>query len=157
MRLSRLPAILLLAALAGAAPATRAEDIDIFGQVATDGIKPNVLIVLDTASSNEADFRSDCPIDGIGETKLMDSVQCAIAIAGNVIRSQPTLLYRINLGLMIYGLGTNPGGHWVVRDGASSALLFMDPSGVDTFVSTVTAGYHAQTTWQSSQMLSVRM
>jgi hypothetical protein len=81
MKLRLLPFALLLAALVGAAPRAQAEDIDIFGQVTTDGIKPNVLIVLDTASSNEADFRSTCPIAGIPGDKLMDSVQCAIAVA----------------------------------------------------------------------------
>jgi type IV pilus assembly protein PilY1 len=153
MRFSRLPAIVLLAALAAAAPPARAEDIDIFGQVATDGIKPNVLIVLDSAASNDAAFNSTCPLPGIPGDKLMDSVQCAIAVAANSLLTQPTLLGKINLGLMIYGLGTNPGGQWVAPNSPPSALPVMDATGVANFVSLVSAGYDKSNSRSSSSVM----
>ena len=77
----------LAATLLLAIATARAEDIDIFGDIPTDGVKPNILIVLDTAASNDADFRSTCPIAGIHGAKLMDQVQCAIAVAGTRLRS----------------------------------------------------------------------
>ena len=133
-------ALALLALLVGSTCA-RAEDIDIFGQVATDGIKPNVLIVLDTAASNDAAFNSTCPIAGIAGSKLMDSVQCAVAVAANGLRTQPALVGKINLGLMIYGTQNNQGGNWVVPNGVPSVLPTMDTAGINGFVSLVTAGY----------------
>jgi len=118
-----------------------AEDIDIFGDIPTDGIKPNILIVLDTAASNDADFSSTCPIAGISGTKLMDQVQCAIAVAGTRLRAQASLVGKINLGLMIYGPADNQGGHWAVPPSAPASLPTMDEAGIDSLVSLVTAGY----------------
>ncbi len=133
--------IIALLALVVCSASVQAEDIDIFGQVASDGIKPNVLIVLDTAASNDASFPSTCPIAGIPGSKLMDSVQCAVAVAATGLLNQPSLLGKLNLGLLIYGEQDNQGGDWVVPSSAPSALPTMDATGINNFVSLVTAGY----------------
>ena len=79
---------------------TRAEDIDIFGQLPTSGVNPNVMILIDNASSNNADFAGNCTIPGWSTGKLMDAVTCALYTAIQQIGQQTSLQNRLNIGLI---------------------------------------------------------
>ena len=126
--------------------AARAEDIDIFSGASSNGATPNVLILVDSSASNNADFLSPaCPYPNISNVKLLDSVQCALATAIDAIRNQPTLVNHLNIGMVIYGTQSNQGGMWVnpsiAPPGAPAQLPFMDTSGINTFLSNIEAGY----------------
>ena len=141
MKNSSVKIVALLATALLATAQVRAADIDIFGGNTGDGINPNILILIDTAASNDASFSSTCPIAGIPGSKLMDQVQCALAVAVKGLSTQPTLLGRLNIGLMEYGRGSNPGGDWVSPASPPTTLPTMDVTGINNFVALVTAGY----------------
>ena len=116
MKTSKFKAVALFAILLAGAN-VRAADIDVFGGNTGDGVNPNILILIDTAASNDAAFTGNCPIAGWPNngvtTKLMDQVQCGLAVAVGGLKGQSTLVGRLNIGLMEYGTSSNPGGSWV--------------------------------------------
>src|SRR5579862_7005185 len=80
-----------IAALAGGlSPAARASDIDIFGGAAGTAL-PDVLIIVDNTSSNDAAYSSTCPFTGapanLPNSNLLDMVYCALYGAVDAIKT----------------------------------------------------------------------
>ncbi|HKN57551.1 MAG TPA: hypothetical protein VJV97_01785, partial [Gemmatimonadaceae bacterium] len=90
------------------------EDIDIFSGVGSGGSKPNVLIIVDNTSSNDASYASACPYSAappsLPNGNLLDMVYCALYGTADAIKTQPSLLGKLNIGLMSGGSGSNKGG-----------------------------------------------
>lgn len=93
--------------------AARADDIDIYGGTA-NGPTPNILIIVDNTSSNDAAYASNCPFSAsapnLPNATLLDMVYCSVYGAIDAIRTQPALLGKLNIGLMSGGSGSNKGG-----------------------------------------------
>jgi type IV pilus assembly protein PilY1 len=127
----------VLAAATFAAPMAFAEDIDIYGGIGGQaGPKPNILILVDNASRNNSDFPTTCAANSaLSGSKLFDMVQCALFTAVTQVSAQTALNGKFNLGLMVYGPGSNKGGEWIVPTPppVSTGLLLMDTAGVTTF------------------------
>ncbi|HSV13017.1 MAG TPA: hypothetical protein VLI90_02065, partial [Tepidisphaeraceae bacterium] len=134
----------MLAALASVISTSHAEDIDIYGNNG-GGPKPNIIIVFDNASRNNSNFSGTCPYAGITNiSTLQDATRCALAVAVSDIASQPALLGKFNMGLLVYGYQDNQGGQWIIPSitpGAANVatpLLTMDQTGINTFIAAVT-------------------
>jgi type IV pilus assembly protein PilY1 len=136
--------VAFLAALAGLLPAAHAEDIDIYGTNG-GGPKPNIIIVFDNASRNNSNFSGTCPYSGITSiSTLQDATRCALAVAVSDIASQPALLGKFNMGLLVYGYQNNQGGQWIIPSitpgatNVSTSLPTMDQAGISAFLAAVT-------------------
>jgi type IV pilus assembly protein PilY1 len=145
MKTSTIKAIVAVALLLAATGRALAEDIDIFSGGSSNGAPPNIVIVLDTASSNDAAFSSPaCPYLGIGNTKLLDAVRCALATAVDQIRNQPVaLLGKLRIGVMAIGRQSNQGGRWINPDLSPptppAQLPLMDTAGINTLLTNIQA------------------
>ena len=99
MKTSTIKRIVLLAAGCGGIPAAHAEDIDIYGGVGGSAV-PNILFVVDSSASNDADARAPIPaaMRRSSNGKMLDMVQCALYMAIDNINSQPALSGKLNIG-----------------------------------------------------------
>ena len=133
----------MFAALAIGATAAHAEDIDIFGGVGGSA-KPNVLIIVDNTSSNDAAFASACPYTGspanLPNSKLLDMVYCALYGVAETIKTEPSLLSKLNVGLMSGGSGSNKGGEMYYPASSPYNLPLFDLTGIVGFQNTIIAG-----------------
>ncbi|WP_454765937.1 pilus assembly protein [Cupriavidus campinensis] len=134
---------LAIAAMASFQPAM-AGDIDLYTGVQRDAGRPNVLIVLDNASTWDADANFTCSIDGVVQTnnagKDVGAIQCALYKAVASIRKSPTLLGNVNIGLMMFGTGNNVGGKFRFPAAAPYTLPLMDDGtggGIDRFLAAI--------------------
>ncbi|HWU76117.1 MAG TPA: hypothetical protein VN043_06415, partial [Rhodanobacter sp.] len=67
-----------LVVLALASLGARADDIDIY-QGTAGGAAPNILIIVDNTSSNDASYASTCPASyNLPNGTLLDMVYCAV-------------------------------------------------------------------------------
>ncbi|MDE2209789.1 MAG: hypothetical protein KGJ99_08705, partial [Betaproteobacteria bacterium] len=142
-RISKISVLGLLAMLALAIPGARASDIDIYGASAANGPLPNIIIAVDNAGRDNSNVAS-CPYASTISTSTISGViQCALYGAVQGITSQPTLVGKFNLGLMVYGAGSNQGGQWIIpsivpgSQNVTTPLLTMDSNGISTFLSTL--------------------
>ncbi|MBF6990621.1 pilus assembly protein [Cupriavidus sp. IK-TO18] len=120
-------ALLALAGWQGA----HAEDIDLFtGLQSNAGTKPNVLLLLDNASTwNAATTIRGCDVDVVSANNAgtdVGAIQCALYRAVNTLATNPQLAGNINMGLMMFGTGTNPGGKFRYPSAAPYTLPLMD-------------------------------
>jgi type IV pilus assembly protein PilY1 len=138
----------LLAALVLAGSAARAEDIDIYGASAANGPKPNIVIIFDNASRNNSNYTGNC-VDNSGTTifsmsTLQDATRCALYLAIQDIGTQSSLLGKFNMGLLVYGNGSNQGGQWIIpsitagASNVSTPLVTMDSNGISQFLTALT-------------------
>ena len=137
---------LLLASLFLVATGAVGEDIDIYAQPPSVAERPNVLILIDNAASNDATYTSACtgtPFPA-SSSKLLPMVQCGLYQAISAIGSQPALKDKLNLALLLYGAGSNPGGTWWAPSPGPTninGLTFMDTAGVTSTLSTIAASF----------------
>ena len=83
----------MLTALAFAAPIAHADDIDIFSGVGGSGGAPQVLLVVDNGSSNDAAFSYTCGANSaLNGTTILGMVNCALYSAVGAITTQPAVL-----------------------------------------------------------------
>lgn len=149
MNTSALGKLLLICSMALAALAARADDIDIYGGVASTAA-PNVLIIVDNTSSNDAAYTSSCPFSAkapnLPNSTLLDMVYCSLYGALNAIAtpnpdgSPNPLLGKLNVGLMVGGSGSNKGGQMFYPNSSPYNLPLMDSSGIASFQSLVAGG-----------------
>lgn len=138
---------LIKLALAGwlvlASLAARADDIDIYGGTSSSAV-PNVLIIVDNTSSNDASYSSVCPFSAaptnLANSTLLDMVYCSIYGALDAIKSQPALLGKLNVGLMVGGSGSNKGGQMYYPSASPYNLPLMNATNIASFESLVAAG-----------------
>ncbi|WP_029049581.1 pilus assembly protein [Cupriavidus sp. amp6] len=123
----------VLLALAGWQGA-HAEDIDLFtGLQSNAGTKPNVLLLLDNASTwNAATTIRGCDVPDVVSANNagtdVGAIQCALYRAVSTLVTNPQLAGNINMGLMMFGTGTNPGGKFRYPSAAPDTLPLMDAS-----------------------------
>ncbi|WP_439684335.1 Pilus assembly protein PilY [Cupriavidus oxalaticus] len=121
-------ALLALAGWQGA----HAEDIDLFtGLQNNAGTKPNVLLLLDNASTwNAATTIRGCDVPDVVSANNagtdVGAIQCALYRAVNTLVTNEQLAGNINMGLMMFGTGTNPGGKFRYPSAAPYTLPLMD-------------------------------
>lgn len=131
-------AIATLMAIATLRPAM-AEDIDLYTGVQPAAGKPNVLIVLDNASTWDATANFTCSTAGVvssnNDGKDVGSQQCALYNAIDSIRRSTSLFANINIGMMMFGTGKNVGGVFRYPSTAPYKLPLMDTAGIDGFLS----------------------
>ena len=144
MKTSVLIKLVFVCATVLATFAARAEDIDIYGGVG-GGAAPNILIIVDNTSSNDADYTSTCKFSaphkaGLPNKTLLDMVYCSVYGALDAIKDQPALLGKLNIGLMSGGSGDNKGGQMYVTGTPPYDLPLMDAKGIADFQSIVAAG-----------------
>ena len=136
--------LMFIAALLLFTSNVRGEDIDIFGGIGASGSKPNVLIIVDNTSSNDASFASACPYSAappnLPNGNLLDMVYCALYATLEAIKTQPALLGQLNVGLMSGGSGSNKGGQMFYPGAAPYNLPLMDATGIANFESIIAAG-----------------
>ncbi|KAI3591225.1 Type IV fimbrial biogenesis protein PilY1 [Cupriavidus sp. U2] len=137
MRISSLCLALALS-LATAASPSLAEDIDLYTGLQPQAGKPNVLIILDNASTWDASASFTCSTDGVVSSnnagKDVGALQCALYNAINSITTSPTLYGNINIGLMMFGTGNNAGGKMRYPGAAPYKLPLMDNNGISAFL-----------------------
>src|SRR4051812_18518131 len=100
MKTKSLYGVVVCGLLALMASSARAEDIDLYsGSTVVNGPNPNVLIVVDNTSSNDASYTSICPFTSapanLPNGNLLDMVYCALYGAMETIKTQPTLLNKL--------------------------------------------------------------
>lgn len=121
-------ALLALAGWQGA----HAEDIDLFtGLQNNAGTKPNVLLLLDNASTwNAATTIRGCDVPDVVSANNagtdVGAIQCALYRAVNTLVTNEQLAGNINMGLMMFGTGNNPGGKFRYPSAAPYTLPLMD-------------------------------
>ena len=145
MKTPHLFKLVLLPLFALAASAVRAEDIDLYsGATAVSGPNPNVLVIVDNTSSNDASFTSICPFTSapanLPNSTLLDMVYCSLYGALEVIKTQPTLLNKLNVGLMSGGSGLNKGGAMYYPATSPFNLPTMNLTNIAAFQSIISAG-----------------
>ena len=137
MRISSLCVALALS-LATAASPSLAEDIDLYTGLQPQAGKPNVLILLDNASTWDASADFTCSTGGVVTSnnagKDVGALQCALYNAIDSIRKSPTLYGNINIGLMMFGSGSNVGGKMRYPAAAPYKLPLMDENGISAFL-----------------------
>ncbi|SEA21133.1 hypothetical protein [Variovorax sp. YR216] len=143
MKSSHFVKLLLACAVALTGFAARADDIDIYGGT-PNGPTPNILIIVDNTSSNDAAYTSSCPFSAsapnLPNSTLLDMVYCSVYGAIDAIRTQPALLAKLNIGLMSGGSGSNKGGSMYYPSAAPYNLPLMDAGGIQAFQSVIAAG-----------------
>src|SRR6185312_12548907 len=129
-----------LVVLALASLGARADDIDIY-QGTAGGAAPNILIIVDNTSSNDASYASTCPASyNLPNGTLLDMVYCAVYGALEGVKSQPALFGRLNIGLMSGGSGSNKGGSMYYPNASPYNLPSMTTTGIANFESVIAAG-----------------
>ena len=123
--------------------AARADDIDIYGGSAS-GAAPNILIIIDNTSSNDASYASNCPFSStapmLPNSTLLDMVYCSVYGALDAIKNQPSLYGKVNIGLMVGGSGSNKGGQMYYPSASPYNLPSMDLTGITNFQSVIAGG-----------------
>lgn len=129
-------------AVAAISPA-QAEDIDLYTGLQPAAGKPNVLIILDNASTWDAAATFDCTKTVDGATGVVSSnnagkdvgaLQCALYNAIASIKTSPSLLGNINIGVMTFGSKNNVGGQMQFPSTAPYKLPLMDGPGVESLL-----------------------
>ncbi|AGW88789.1 type 4 fimbrial biogenesis PilY1 signal peptide [Ralstonia pickettii DTP0602] len=129
-------ALLTFAAVNGA----RAEDIDLFtGLQSNAGTKPNVLLLLDNASTwNASTIIKGCDTPDVVSANNagtdVGAIQCALYRAVNTLVTNEQLAGNINMGLMMFGTGTNVGGQFRHPAAAPYTLPLMDKTNGPQFL-----------------------
>ncbi|MEV8522384.1 PilC/PilY family type IV pilus protein [Dyella marensis] len=140
-RLRRLAFAAALLALPGLA---LSEDIDLYTGAPVNGGSPNLLILLDNASAWNGSVSFSCPTAGVVSAnnagKDVGFEQCSLYQAVTAIGSNPVLLGKINMGLMLFDPSSN--GGWfrypnVGRATDPGALPLMNAAGVASFQNTI--------------------
>ncbi|MHA6824616.1 pilus assembly protein [Ralstonia pseudosolanacearum] len=130
----------ILAMLALASPAA-AEDIDLYTGLTPQTGKPNVLILMDNAAAWDATASFTCATSGVVGTnnvgKDVGAEQCALYGAVSSFKNNASLLGNLNLGLMMFGTGSNAGGQFKIPSAAPYGLQLMDANGINNFLSGV--------------------
>jgi len=133
----------LLLALAGwlamtAALPAMAEDIDLYTGLQPQAGKPNVLILFDNASTWDASATFTCSTSGVVSSNNagtdVGAEQCALYGAVAAIPNSATLLGNLNLGVMMFGSGSNVGGRMRFPSAAPYNLPLMDNTGVSNML-----------------------
>ena len=136
-RLRRLAFVAGLLALPGL---TLGEDIDLYTGAPINGGSPNLLIMLDNASAWDGAVSFTCPTTGVVSSnnsgKDVGFEQCSLYQAVTAIGTNPVLLGKINMGLMLFDPKSN--GGWfrfpnVGRATDPGKLPLMDATGVANF------------------------
>ena len=129
--------------LLGASHSLYAEDIDVFGG-AGGNATPNVLIIVDNTSSNDAAYASSCPFTGppanLPSSNLLDMVYCSLYGAVDAIKSSPQLDGKLSIALMSGGSGSNKGGQFYIPASSPYNPVLMDSAGISTFENAIAAG-----------------
>lgn len=96
-----------------------AEDIDLYTGLQPQAGKPNVLIIMDNASTWNASATFTCDTSGVVSSNNANTdvgaEQCALYDAVNAFKNSPSLLGNLNLGLMMFGSGNNVGAQFQDR------------------------------------------
>ncbi|WP_035822706.1 pilus assembly protein [Cupriavidus sp. SK-4] len=125
------------------APAALAEDIDLFtGMQSNAGTHPNVLILMDNAAAWSANAPFTCDVPGVVSDRNLNTdvgvEQCGLYKAISALTRDPAMTGKLNLGLMMFGQGTNPGGQFrfpaVTPPSAPAGLRLMDAKGGEDFL-----------------------
>ncbi|PVY80433.1 type IV pilus assembly protein PilY1 [Cupriavidus alkaliphilus] len=121
-----------------------AEDIDLFTGLQTNaGTKPNVLLLLDNASTwNAATTIRGCDTPNVVSANNagtdVGAIQCALYRAVNTLVTNPQLSGNINMGLMMFGTGNNVGGSFRHPAAAPYTLPVMDATNGAEFLKYIT-------------------
>lgn len=130
----------VLAVFALAGPAA-AEDIDLYTGLTPQSGKPNVLILMDNAAAWDATASFTCATSGVvGSNNVGKDVgaeQCALYGAVSSFKNNASLLGNLNLGLMMFGTGSNAGGQFRIPSATPYGLQLMDTNGINNFLSGV--------------------
>jgi type IV pilus assembly protein PilY1 len=136
----RLRRLAFAAALLAVPGLSFAEDIDLYTGAPINGGSPNLLILLDNASAWDGAVSFSCPSNGVvssnNANKDVGFEQCSLYQAVTAIGSNPVLLGKINMGLMLFDPKSN--GGWfrypnVGRATDPGKLPLMDATGVANF------------------------
>ena len=127
----------------GASQPLYADDIDVFGG-AGGNATPNILIIVDNTSSNDAAYASSCPFTGapanLPSSNLLDMVYCSLYGAVDAVKSSPQLLGKLSIALMSGGSGSNKGGQFYIPASSPYDPVLMDTGGISTFENAISAG-----------------
>lgn len=123
----------------------RAEDIDIYqGGGASGGA--NLLIIFDNAGASDASVTYTCTPDVPSEDEKTAGTnfgfqRCGLYKAILGIQNDPSLLGKLNVGLMYFSSGGSDGAEFVLpaQSPAPKALLPMDATGVTSMVNRIGA------------------
>ncbi len=136
-RLAPRLALAALLALSALQPAL-AEDIDLYTGVQPAAGRPNVLILMDNASTWDASATFTCSTSGVVTSnnagKDVGAIQCALYNAIASIKDAPSLFGNINIGLMMFGSGNTNGGTFKYPSAQPYKLPVMDGPGIDNFL-----------------------
>ena len=131
----------LAACSALACAAARAEDIDLFSGIQTQGVRPNVLIVLDNSGAWNSSVNFNCPNNVFVLPKNNINTaggfeQCSLFAVLQNISGNAALLNNLNMGLMLFTTGSGNGGSFFFpATQAPTALPAMDAAGISNFES----------------------
>ncbi len=120
---------------------SRAEDIDLFSGISTQGVRPNVLIVLDNSGAWNSSVNFNCPSTVFTLPKNNVNTaggfeQCSLFSVLQNISANAALLNNFNMGMMLFTTGSGNGGTFFFPSTqAPSALPAMDASGISGFQS----------------------
>ena len=126
-----------------ASRAVRAEDIDLFSGIQAQGVRPNVLVVLDNSGAWNSSVNFNCPSTILTLPKNNINTaggfeQCALYDVLQGISTNTALLNNFNMGLMLFSTGSvNGGTFYFPATNAPSALPAMDATGIASFQSAV--------------------
>src|SRR5690348_2608123 len=130
----------IFTALLISAPFAHAEDTDIFSGTGGSGAAPQVLLVVDNGSSNDANFSYTCAANsGLNGTTILGMVNCALYSAVGAITTQPAVLNKLAMGLMVYGPDSNKGGLFYYPSSSPYNLILLDNAGITGFQNLLTA------------------
>lgn len=139
-RYRRLAALAIALLTLVGAHGARAEDIDLFTGLQTNsGTKPNVLLLLDNASTwNASTTIKGCDTPNVvsanNDGTDVGAIQCALYRAVSTLVTNPQLVGNINMGLMMFGTGTNSGGKFRYPAAAPYTLPVMDANNGSAFL-----------------------
>lgn len=142
----RLRRLAFVAALLAVPTLGLGEDIDLYTGAPVNGGSPNLLILLDNASAWNGSVSFTCPTSGVVSSnnsgKDVGFEQCSLYQAVTAIGTNPALLGKINMGLMLFDPSSNGGWFRFPNVGQAKdpgALPLMDATGVSNFQSTIKA------------------
>lgn len=139
-RQRRLAAFAIALLTFAGANGARAEDIDLFTGLQTNaGTKPNVLLLLDNASTwNASTTIKGCDIPDVVSANNagtdVGAIQCALYRAVSTLVTNPQLAGNINMGLMMFGTSNNSGGSFRYPSAAPYTLPTMDATNGNAFL-----------------------
>ncbi|WP_266169421.1 pilus assembly protein [Dyella subtropica] len=115
-----------------------ADDVDLFTGISPTNVgRANVLFILDDASAAHANVTFTCPAPGssISGNQMIQFDQCALYNAVAAIGGNPSLVGKLNMGLMAFGSPSPGGGQFYYPNANPSSLPMMDAAGVSNFES----------------------